>query len=218
MIQQQASKIVISFATVNIKHNFRFALIFQIFMRLHLCLIFLEKNAMKRNIKILLFCAISVVFISCDRVTKELAKEHLKDKAALSFYHDTFRLDYVENKGAFLSFGDDWSDTTSFWLMNILPLIFLIGLFVYALRKTATNTLLNMFPFLLICAGGLGNIIDRMMFNRHVTDFMNIGINNLRTGIFNFADVYVSAGAIMLLVFHWRNARKKEQLTSTVSN
>jgi signal peptidase II len=173
---------------------------------------------MKRNIKILLFCAISVVFISCDRVTKELAKEHLKDKAALSFYHDTFRLDYVENKGAFLSFGDDWSDTTSFWLMNILPLIFLIGLFVYALRKTATNTLLNMFPFLLICAGGLGNIIDRMMFNRHVTDFMNIGINNLRTGIFNFADVYVSAGAFMLLVFHWRNARKKEQLTGTVSN
>ncbi|MEP6747563.1 MAG: signal peptidase II [Bacteroidota bacterium] len=160
---------------------------------------------MKRNIKILLFCIISIVFISCDHVTKELAKEHLKDKAAMSFYHDTFRLDYVENTGAFLSFGDNWSPAASFWLMNVLPLLFLIGLFVYAIRKTATSTLLHILPFLLICSGGLGNILDRMMYNRHVTDFMNIGFNSIRTGIFNFADVYVSAGAIMLLVLHWRN-------------
>lgn len=167
---------------------------------------------MKRSIKIILFCLISIVFISCDRVTKELAKEHLKDKASMSFYHDTFRLDYVENTGAFLSFGDDWSARTSFWLMNILPLLFLIGLFIYAIRKTATNTLLSMLPFLLICSGGLGNVIDRMLFNRHVTDFMNVGFNNLRTGIFNFADVYVSAGAILLLVFQWKNNRHKNTL------
>ncbi|HTE10891.1 MAG TPA: signal peptidase II [Chitinophagaceae bacterium] len=159
---------------------------------------------MKRNIKIILFCTISIVFIGCDQVTKELAKVHLKDKAVMSFYHDTFRLDYVENTGAFLSFGDDWSPATSFWLMNVLPLVFLMGLFVYAIRKTATNTLMNIFPFLLIFAGGLGNIIDRIVYNRHVTDFMNLGINNLRTGIFNVADVYVTAGVIMLLVMQWR--------------
>ena len=170
---------------------------------------------MKRSIKIALFCIISVVFIGCDHVTKELAKEHLKDKAPLSFYHDTFRLDYVENTGAFLSFGDDWSPAASFWLMNILPLLFLVGLFVYAIRKTATTPLMNMLPFLFICSGGLGNIIDRMMYNRHVTDFMNVGINNLRTGIFNLADVYVTTGVIMLLFFQWRNGRIKPQPAET---
>ena len=162
---------------------------------------------MKRSIKIILFCFISIVFIGCDQVTKELAKLHLKDKAAMSFYHDTFRLDYVENTGAFLSFGADWSPAASFWLLNVLPLLFLMGLFVYAIRKTANSTLMNVFPFLLICAGGLGNIIDRIMYDRHVTDFMNLGINNLRTGIFNFADVYVSTGVIMLLVMQWRKSR-----------
>jgi signal peptidase II len=162
---------------------------------------------MKRSIKIILFCFISIVFIGCDQVTKELAKLHLKDKAAMSFYHDTFRLDYVENTGAFLSFGADWSPAASFWLLNVLPLLFLMSLFVYAIRKTANSTLMNVFPFLLICAGGLGNIIDRIIYDRHVTDFMNLGINNLRTGIFNFADVYVSSGVIMLLVMQWRNSR-----------
>ena len=162
---------------------------------------------MKRSVKIILFCFISIVFIGCDQVTKELAKLHLKDKAAMSFYHDTFRLDYVENTGAFLSLGANWSPAASFWLLNVLPLLFLMGLFVYAIRKTANSTLMNVFPFLLICAGGLGNIIDRIMYDRHVTDFMNLGINNLRTGIFNFADVYVSTGVIMLLVMQWRKSR-----------
>ncbi len=89
--------------------------------------------------------------------------------------------------------------------MSILPLAFLMGLFIYAIRKTATVNLLHLFPFLLICSGGWGDIIDRMAYHRHVTDFMNLGIRNLRTGIFNFADVYVSAGVIMLLVLQWRN-------------
>src|ERR1700712_1868694 len=101
---------------------------------------------MKRNIKIILFCAISIVFIGCDQVTKELAKVHLRDKPVMSFYHDTFRLDYIENTGAFLSFGDNWSPTVSFWLMSVLPLIFLMGLFVYAIRKTAATTLTSTFP------------------------------------------------------------------------
>src|ERR1700712_1803418 len=157
---------------------------------------------MKRNIRILLFCTISIIFIGCDHVTKELAKVHLRDRPVMSFYHDTFRLDYIENTGAFLSFGDDWGPVASFWLMNVLPLIFLMGLFVYAIRKTATSTLMSVFPFLLIFAGGLGNIIDRMLYDRHVTDFMNVGVNNLRTGIFNVADMCVTAGVITFLVFY----------------
>lgn len=169
---------------------------------------------MKRNPKIILFCISCIVFIGCDQVTKELAKEHLKDRDMMSFFHGLFRLDYVENTGAFLGFGSDWPPVASFWFMNILPLLFLMGLFVYAIRKTATRSFLEITPFLLICSGGLGNIIDRILYNRHVTDFMNLGIHNLRTGIFNFADVYVSAGVIFLLLMRWRKANKTTTETS----
>jgi signal peptidase II len=159
---------------------------------------------MKRNVKVVLFCVLTLVFIGCDQVTKEIAKEHLKDQPARSFYHDTFRLDYAENTGAFLSLGADWSSPIVFWVMNVLPLLFLVALFVYALRKTTSHSLVQLLPFLLICSGGLGNIIDRFLYNRHVTDFMNLGFRDFRTGIFNLADVYVSTGVVLMLIFQWK--------------
>lgn len=155
---------------------------------------------MKNWVKVLLFCITSLVFIGCDRITKDLAKQHLMYRDPISYFHNTVRLEYVENTGAALSLGDQLSKPLSFWLLSIIPLIFLAILFIYAIRKVAELKPLKMLSLSLIIAGGVGNIIDRILFDRHVTDFMNIGIHNLRTGIFNFADVCVSAGVIMFLI------------------
>lgn len=159
----------------------------------------------KRWIKIALFCISSLSLISWDRVTKDLAKEHLKDKAEYSYFHDSFRLQYVENTGAAMSFADGLSKTASFWLLGVIPLGFLIFLFVYTIRRSRKMVFGKLFAFSLIFAGGIGNIIDRLLFDRHVTDFMNLGIINLRTGIFNFADVWITAGVIYLVLFGRKN-------------
>jgi signal peptidase II len=159
----------------------------------------------KSKYKILIFCLISLVFIGCDRATKDLARIHLKDKDPVSFFHNTVRLEYVENTGAFLSFGDGLSKSLSFWLLSVLPLLFLFGFFVFALRRSGHMNFLEMLPFTLIFSGGVGNIIDRLLFDRHVTDFMNVGIQSLRSGIFNFADLYITAGVLILVV---KNARR----------
>jgi signal peptidase II len=52
----------------------------------------------------------------------------------------------------------------------------------------------------LICSGGLGNLIDRLTHGGYVTDFLNVGIGPLRTGIFNVADfvLLVGLGIIVL--------------------
>ena len=123
-------------------------------------------------------------------------------KPAISYFHNTFRLDYVENTGAAMNMGDGLSKTAGFWLLSILPLGFLLFLGGYVLLNSKEMGLLKLFSFSLIIASGLGNVIDRIVFDRHVTDFMNIGIHNLRTGIFNFADVCVTSGAIGLLLFY----------------
>jgi signal peptidase II len=155
---------------------------------------------MKKWLKIFLFCLSSLTLVSWDRATKDLAKDHLKDKEPVSYFHDTFRLEYVENTGAAMSLGDRLPKTVSFWLLIILPLTFLSFLFLFAIKKSKEFRFIKMFAFALIFAGGVGNIIDRLLFDRHVTDFMNIGLNNMRTGIFNFADVCVTTGAIFLIV------------------
>lgn len=154
---------------------------------------------MKNWLKVLLFCLTSLLFIGCDRITKNLAKEHLMFHAPISYLHNTLRLEYVENTGAALSLGDQLSKPVSFWLLSILPLAFLLVLAGYVLTKISEYNTFKLFSFSLIIAGGLGNIIDRLLFDRHVTDFMNVGISNFRTGIFNVADMCVTAGVIGLL-------------------
>lgn len=157
---------------------------------------------MKPSLKILLFCLSSLVFIGCDRVTKDLAREHLMNKASIGYFNNTVRLVYAENTGAAMSFGDGLSKSASFWLLSIFPLVFLLALSIYAIRHSKEMRVRKLFSFALIISGGLGNVTDRIMYDRHVTDFMIIGNNTIHTGVFNFADVCVTAGAIGLLIFY----------------
>jgi signal peptidase II len=161
---------------------------------------------MKKSGKVWLFCIGCFLLISWDKTTKEMAKDHLMNKGAVSYFHDTFRLEYVENTGAAMSLGDHLSRDTGFWLLCAIPLLLLVCLFVYAIRHSSGLSMGKLSGFALIIAGGIGNILDRFLFDRHVTDFMNIGVLDVRTGIFNFADVWVSTGAVVLILSYRKKA------------
>lgn len=157
---------------------------------------------MKISLKIFLFCITVSSFVGCDQVTKNLAKEHLIDGRAISYLNNTFVLKYAENTGAFLSLGNDLSDSISIWIFIIIPVIFLISLTVYVILKSKELNWMKLLGFSLILAGGIGNIIDRIIFDRRVTDFMIVGIQNIRSGIFNFADLYVTIGVLALIFLY----------------
>lgn len=165
---------------------------------------------MSYRYKILLFCLCAIAFVGCDRVTKDLAKEHLQNKMPVSYLDNTIRLVYVENTGAAMSFADELPKTVSFWLLSMLPLAILIGLSVYVISRIKQMRIEKIISFALIIAGGLGNIYDRIVYDRHVTDFIYIGFGKLHTGIFNIADVCVSVGVVGLLVFNKDNGKKQE--------
>ncbi len=165
---------------------------------------------MSTRMKLFTFCFLSILFIGCDRVTKELAKTHLKGKESISYFNDSFRLQYAENTGAALGLGDDLPRAANFLLLSMLPLLLLIALIFYVFRNAENIRIGKLMSFCLIVAGGIGNIIDRIVYDRHVADFMNAGINDFRTGIFNFADVCVSAGAIGLILFSRERRIKHE--------
>ncbi|MBH0192527.1 MAG: signal peptidase II, partial [Nitrospira sp.] len=48
-------------------------------------------------------------------------------------------------------------------------------------------------------SGGVANLLDRMFYDGRVVDFMNLGIGGFRTGIFNVADVCITAGVLLLI-------------------
>jgi signal peptidase II len=168
----------------------------------------------QKMVRIGLFCLLSLSLVSWDKVSKELAKTRLKDQPMRSYLGDSFRLAYVENTGAAMSLGDDLNPTVSFWLLEVLPLAILAGLFGYVVLHAHELRVQKMVGFSLIFAGGIGNVLDRMFFDRHVTDFMNIGLWNVRTGVFNFADVWISAGVICLLIYRGGGPLKADQLTN----
>ncbi len=49
-------------------------------------------------------------------------------------------------------------------------------------------------------AGGLGNWIDRLTGDGHVTDFLKVGPGPIRTGIFNVADMTLVVGVVIFLM------------------
>jgi signal peptidase II len=50
-----------------------------------------------------------------------------------------------------------------------------------------------------VVAGGAGNLVDRIWFQGGVVDFLNVGFGNLRTGIFNVADMYITCAVVFVL-------------------
>jgi len=173
---------------------------------------------MKTRQKIFLFCLFSLLFIGCDQVTKNLAKDHLVEGVSTSYLNDMVRLIYVQNTGAALGLGDDLHPQLSFWLLSIFPLVVLSGLCFYALKNARTMRSLELLSFCLIFAGGIGNIIDRILYDRHVTDFLNVGFGDIRTGIFNFADMCVTSGVIGLLFVRLTKSKSKETTTSQITS
>lgn len=157
--------------------------------------------------RIKLFITLMVTLIGVDQLSKIWARQNLKGGGSTSYFKDFFRLTYVENTGAFLSLGSSLSETTSLILLTVVPILLLSLLVYFIFKKNHELTTMNFVGLCLILAGGISNIADRIMFDRHVTDFMNMGFEDLRTGIFNMADVFVSTGAVIILLF---SNKKKE--------
>jgi signal peptidase II len=141
---------------------------------------------------------ILLVCVGCDQVTKQVARAHLPDAGRQSFLGDTVRLEYAENPGAFLSLGSDWPEVFRVWLLPVITAGMLAGLCTFLLVRSRLPRA-EFLGLSLILGGGAGNLIDRLLRDGHVTDFLNLGVGSVRTGIFNVADAAITAGALLVL-------------------
>lgn len=162
---------------------------------------------MKRTLKLLLMAVILCGCIGCDQVTKDFAKRTLQNTAPISLWHDTVRLHYTENAGAFLSAGAFLPDVARFWILLVFPACLLGGLLMFGVLSPGLNSGMTVSLSLFI-GGGLGNLLDRWLQHGYVSDFLNIGVATLRTGVFNLADVFILLGVAGFLVFY----RKRDDI------
>lgn len=140
--------------------------------------------------------------VGCDQASKKVAAQVLKGADTLSFLGDTVRLTYAENRGAFLGLGGGWPDSVRWLVFTVMALGVVVvsaGWVVARLRRRQHASLAT-WAMLLIAAGGVGNLVDRVAREGRVIDFMNLGLGPLRTGIFNVADVQIMLGLGLLFL------------------
>ncbi len=135
-----------------------------------------------------------------------MALFHLSEMKVCSYLGDTVRLQLAYNQGAFLSLGRSLPEGLRYWLFTVGICCLLIGALAFAL-SAKSGTFAVVLAVSLLVAGGVGNLMDRLMHDGSVVVFLNVGLGPLRTGIFNIADVAIMGGAI-LLAFSTRGKRR----------
>ena len=143
---------------------------------------------------IISFASIALL-TGADQLIKLWAIDNLKGQPSMEFIsiggHKILDLTYLENSGAV--FG-------SFAGMRWLLIAVTSGLMAFCVwymirHKTEKLTLISM---TLIVSGGIGNIIDRLFRGGKVVDYFDVKF--MKFAIFNFADVCVVIGVVLLLI------------------
>lgn len=147
----------------------------------------------RKSIYWIAFVVFAAILVAVDQVTKWLAVTSLKGRPNKVLIPGIFELEYLENRGA--AFG-------SFQGMQIPLILFtlvLLGviLWKYAVIPAGRRYLPLRLTFLVLTAGALGNLIDRIA-RRYVVDFFYF--KPIDFPRFNVADCYVVGSVIALAV------------------
>tara|TARA_B100000767_G_scaffold56069_1_gene51616 strand:- start:50 stop:556 length:507 start_codon:yes stop_codon:yes gene_type:complete len=150
-------------------------------------------NIKKKNIFLNLMFISTIFFL--DRISKiyvvELAQKNIDINIYISKY---LNINLIWNKG--IAFGLMSFDQTSSY--NILTYI-IIGITLLVFILSLKSNGLKRYGLLSIFAGSLGNVYDRINFSA-VPDFIDFHINEFHWFIFNVADIFITAGVIVMIM------------------
>ena len=132
------------------------------------------------------------ILVAFDLLSKKIVFDSIDLHTFISL---TFFLDITHIHNFGISFGL-FSGLISPWILIILGL--LVVIFIFYLMKSASDTLEEL-GLLIIISGAISNIIDRI-FNGYVIDFIYFHYKDFFWPAFNFADIYITIGIIMLVI------------------
>ena len=157
--------------------------------------------------KHLIFGVAFPTIMALDVVTKRWALEALALESR-ELFGGLLPLTLAFNKGAAfgIRIGDD-----SRWLFVPVTLVALVLLAVLY-RQAADRDLLRIVAISLVVSGAIGNLWDRVKWDRGVVDFIGpIDLGFWDFPIFNVADSAITCGAVLLAISFWLEERQIER-------
>ncbi|MFH0780357.1 MAG: signal peptidase II [Pseudomonadota bacterium] len=145
------------------------------------------------------FLSTILFFTICsDQITKHVARNVLAPSEEIHFFSGLVKMSLVENHGGFLGIVGNLPTEFRFFFLNIGVALLLFGCLIYLVWFSGQSSSRTRIPLTIITGGGLSNLLDRLLGNGGVTDFLVIGTGYLQTGIFNLADVFILSGSFFL--------------------
>lgn len=138
----------------------------------------------------MIYTIIIILGILLDRICKIYATNNFIENPV---YTKIINLIYLENRGA--AFGILQNRRIFFIILTLVVVIYLLYYFVKNIR---TNPRLLNIALSLIISGAIGNFYDRLV-HTYVVDFIEFSFINFP--VFNIADILVTTGSILLIVF-----------------
>jgi signal peptidase II len=148
----------------------------------------------------------AVVVVALDQLTKFLFWRNGQNYEIIPGY---FNITLVKNAGA--AFGMFQGARMFFVVASFIAVALIIYLGVRLPADQGRRRLL----LGLILGGAVGNLIDRVATGQ-VTDFLQIGVAGHYWPVFNVADMGVTIGAAMLIVYALRTSRTIVPVTGSV--
>ncbi|MDB3875247.1 signal peptidase II [bacterium] len=157
----------------------------------------------KRNLSIISLVVLNIIL---DQLSKFWIRGNVTPYNDINIIADYFIITNVENSGAFLGLGSDFSPVIKSILLLALPVGVLVTVLVYVFKDKSIDKL-SLIGYSSIIGGGIGNIYDRFLYGS-VTDFLFIDLGGVfKTGIFNIADLSVTTGMILII---WASFKNKD--------
>jgi len=139
-----------------------------------------------------IYSFIALVLVSIDQLTKLAIRTNIIEGDSINLLGNFFSITNVKNTGA--AFSILQGRQNFFYIITIVALGFFIFLFIKAKESKFERIAITM-----MIAGALGNFIDRIV-NGYVVDFLDFVILGYDFPVFNFADICLTCGGILLII------------------
>ncbi len=156
--------------------------------------------------KLALFMGIMTLVVLVDYSTKRLIQDNFHLYQQVEVIGEYLRLTFIYNPGAAFGIHLGPYSRLIFLVLSVVALVALGVMYWY----TPAADRARLTAISLICAGAVGNLVDRIRSHRGVVDFLDVGIGDLRWPIFNVADIAVTTGAVFLALSLWREEQEDD--------
>jgi signal peptidase II len=158
-----------------------------------------------RKVRLFFLLCLLLCTVGCDQVSKHMARTGLGQAGSVTLPAGLGELRLAENPGSFLSVGALLPAQVRFGVFTFAVGVGLVALFAH-LTICPHIRMTRFVGLSLVLAGGMSNLLDRILRHGLVTDFVTVQIGPFRTGVFNVADVLIMIGVCTIVWTFWRRS------------